>query len=152
VVGKGTSLSGLGFDVEFIWPDDVTMALFLTGAARTNDMSLVALVTHAGFRLLLTGDLDDPGLLATAALRADLLKSPHHGSLKGNQPALYERVRPDYVLVMGRYPTPARLEPRFEGTGICYVNTRVVGAVALRFRSGRPVLQRYFARLALPGE
>jgi len=152
VVGKGTSLSGLGFDVEFIWPDVATRALFLAGTARTNDMSLVALVMHGGFRMLLTGDLDDPTLLAAASPRADLLKSPHHGSLKGNQPALYERVRPDYVLVMGRYPTPARLEPRFEGTGICYVNTRVDGAVALRFRSGRPVLQRYFARLALPGE
>ena len=152
VVGKGASLSGLGFDVRFIWPDDATKASFLAGTAHTNDMSLVALVTCGGFRMLLTGDLDDPSLLAVASPRADLLKSPHHGSLKGNEPALYKRVRPDYVVVMGRYPTPARLERRFEGTEVTYVNTRIDGAVSLRFGEGKPVIQRYFARLALPGE
>ena len=152
VVGKGTSLSGFGFDVKFIWPDDATRAQFLAGMARTNDVSLVASVAYGGFRMLLTGDLDDPDLLAAETLRADLLKSPHHGSLKGNPEVLYERVKPSYVLVMGRYPTPARLEQRFAGTGVCYVNTRVDGAVALRFRSGRPLLQRFFTRLPLPGE
>jgi competence protein ComEC len=152
VVGKGTSLSGLGFDVRFIWPDDATRSLFLTGAASTNDLSLVASVAHQGFRMLLTGDLDDPELIAGEDVRADLLKSPHHGSLKGNREVLYERVQPDYVLVMGRYPTPARLEPRFAGTGVRYVNTRVDGAAILRFASGRPILQRPFPRLALPGE
>jgi competence protein ComEC len=152
VVGKGAYLTGSGFQVDFLWPDDATRVRFLTGAARTNDMSLVASVTHGGFRMLLTGDLDDPDLLTGADLRADLLKSPHHGSLKGNQPGLYERVRPGYVLVMGRYPTPARLERRFAGTEVNYVNTRVDGAVALNFGEGRPVIQRYFTRLPLPSE
>ena len=152
VVGKGAQLTGSGFQVDFLWPDDATKARFLTGAARTNDISLVASVTHAGFRMLLTGDLDNPELLAGGDLRADLLKSPHHGSLKGNQPSLYERVRPGYVLVMGRYPTPARLEQRFDGTEVVYVNTRVDGAVTLHFRGERPVIQRFFTRLAFPGE
>ncbi len=152
VVGKGAQLTGSGFQVDFLWPDDATRARFLTGAARTNDISLVASVTHAGFRMLLTGDLDNPELLAGGDLRADLLKSPHHGSLKGNQPSLYERVRPGYVLVMGRYPTPARLEQRFDGTEVVYVNTRVDGAVTLHFRGERPVIQRFFTRLAFPGE
>jgi competence protein ComEC len=152
VVGKGARLTGSGFQVDFLWPDDATRARFLTGAARTNDMSLVALVTHGGFRMLLTGDLDNPELLAGEDLRADLLKSPHHGSLKGNPPGLYERVRPDYVLVMGRYPTPARLGRRFEGADVNYVNTRVDGAVTLRFGQGRPVIQRFFTRLSLSGE
>jgi len=102
--------------------------------------------------MLLTGDLDDPELLAGEDLRADLLKSPHHGSVKGNPPGLYERVRPDYILVMGRYPTPASLERRFGGTSACYLNTRVDGAVALRFGSGKPVVQRFFTRLPFPGE
>jgi competence protein ComEC len=152
VVGSGAHLTGSGFQVDFLWPDDATRACFLNGAARTNDMSLVASVTHAGFRMLLTGDLDDPDLLAGADLHADLSKSPHHGSLKGNPPGLYERVRPDYVLAMGRYPTPARLERRFEGTDVNYVNTRADGAVTLRFGQGRPVIQRFFARLPLPSE
>lgn len=152
VVGKGAHLTGSGFQVDFLWPDAATRAQFLTGAARTNDLSLVAWVSLGGFRMLLTGDLDDPDLLAGEDLRADLLKSPHHGSLKGNPPSLYERVRPDYVLVMGRYPTPARLERRFEATDVRYVNTRVDGAVTLRFGEGRPMIQRFFPRFAFPGE
>jgi len=152
VVGKGAHLTGSGFQVDFLWPDNATKAQFLAGDARTNDMSLVASVAHGGFKMLLTGDLDDPDLLAGEDLHADLLKSPHHGSLKGNQPGFYERVRPGYVLVMGRHPTPARLERRFEGTSVSYVNTRVDGAVTLLFGEGRPVIQRFFTRLALPGE
>jgi competence protein ComEC len=152
VIGKGASLTGSGFQVDFLWPDNATRALFLNGAARTNDMSIVASVTCGGFRMLLTGDLDDPELLASEDLRADLLKSPHHGSLRGNPPAVYERVRPDYVLVMGRYPTPARLGRRFAGTDVNYVNTRTDGAVSLRFGEGRPAIQRFFTRLPLPGE
>jgi beta-lactamase superfamily II metal-dependent hydrolase len=152
VVGKGAHLTGSGFQVDFLWPDEATKAQFSTGTARTNDLSLVASVMYGKFRMLLTGDLDDPELLAGEDLHADLLKSPHHGSLKGNPPGLYERVQPAYVMVMGRYPTPARLERRFEGTEVTYVNTRIDGAVSLRFGEGRPVIQRFFTRLALPGE
>ena len=152
VVGKGAHLTGTGFRVDFLWPDDATRASFLTGGVRTNDLSLVALVEHGGFRMLLTGDFESPDHLVDEDLRADLLKSPHHGSVKGNQEALYGRVQPSHVVVMGRYPTPAKLERRFAGTGVSYVNTRVDGAVILRFREGRPVIQRCFARLALPRE
>jgi len=152
VVGKGDRVSGLGFQVDFLWPDDATRARYRCGLARTNDLSLVASVRHGRFRMLLTGDFESPDLLAGEDLRADLLKSPHHGSLKGNQPALYERVRPDYVLAMGRYPTPARLGRRFEGTRICYINTRVDGAVTLHFGQKGPTIQRFFTRLALPAE
>jgi hypothetical protein len=51
-----------------------------------------------------------------------------------------------------RQLTAHRPRQRFSGTGVCYVNTRVDGAVALRFRSGRPTVQRFFTRLPLPGE
>ncbi|MBM3313564.1 MBL fold metallo-hydrolase, partial [candidate division WOR-3 bacterium] len=152
VVGKGTRLSGLGFEVQFLWPDDVTRNRFRLGTASTNDLSLVALVKHAEFRMLLTGDLDDPELLTSVAPRADLLKSPHHGSRKGNPVSLYEQVQPDYVLVMGRYPTPAKLGSRFAGTRVCYINTRSEGAVTLRFRGGTAQVQRFFPRPACAGE
>jgi len=152
VVGKGARLTGSGFQVDFLWPDDATRASFLEGGVRTNDLSLVALVEHGGFRMLLTGDFENLDYLAGEDLRADLLKSPHHGSVKGNPEALYKRVRPGYVLVMGRYPTPARLERRLAGTGVEYVNTRVDGAVMLHFGEGRPVVRRFFTRLPLADE
>ena len=152
VVGKGAHLSGFGFGVDFLWPDEATRAQFLSGADRTNDVSLVAIVTRGRYRMILTGDMDSPDLLADTALRADLLKSPHHGSVKGNPPGLYDRVRPGNVVAMGRYPTPARLETRFAGTGVKYINTRVDGAVMLRFRGERAVVQRFFGPLPFSGE
>jgi competence protein ComEC len=152
VVGRGARLSGFGFGVDFLWPDEATRAQFLSGAARTNDVSLVAIVTRGRYRMILTGDMDSPDFLADTDLRADLLKSPHHGSVKGNPPGLYGRVRPGNVVAMGRYPTPARLETRFAGTGVDYINTRVDGAVMLRFRGERAVIQRFFRPLSFPGE
>ena len=149
VVGKGARLAGFGLRVDFLWPDDATRARFLDGAARSNDVSVVALVEYSGFRMLLTGDLDDPELLAGIDIGADLLKSPHHGSRKGNPPALYERVQPGCVVVMGRYPTPARLERQFAGTEVSYLNTRIDGAIRLRLGKGRPVVQRFFPRTGL---
>jgi competence protein ComEC len=149
--GRGTRLQGYGFDIGFLWPDRATVTALSQGTARTNDVSLVALVKHGLFSMLLTGDLDDPDLLSADSLRADLLKSPHHGSKKGNEESLYERVGPGTVVVMGRYPTPAGLEERFKGSDVEYVNTRVDGAVVLRFRGAKPVLYRPFARLPESG-
>jgi competence protein ComEC len=55
-------------------------------SSRQNDSSLVIMVTVAGLRLLLTGDVEPPGqqaILGTGAdLRADVLKIPHHGSAR----------------------------------------------------------------------
>jgi len=143
LAGLGTALTGCGFGVSFIWPDATTRAMFSQGMMPTNSVSLVARVEHAGFVMLLTGDMDDPELLSSQDLHADLLKSPHHGSKKGNPPALYDRVQPRYVVVMGRYPTPARLESRLADSGVDYVNTRRDGALTIVFESGRPRLVRY---------
>jgi competence protein ComEC len=53
-------------------------------SSQQNDSSLVIMVTVAGLRLLLTGDVEPPGqqaiLSSGADLRADVLKVPHHGS------------------------------------------------------------------------
>lgn len=149
--GRGTRLQGHGFDIEFLWPDRATVTAMSQGSARTNDVSLVASVRRGSFSMLLTGDLDDPYLLSADSLRADLLKSPHHGSKKGNEELLYERVRPGMVVVMGRYPTPAGLEQRFTGSDVGYVNTRRDGAAILRFRGGKPELYRPFGRLPESG-
>src|SRR5207247_2408177 len=56
-----------------------------------NARSLVMAVRHAGHTLLLTGDLEGPGLtrvLKLAPEPADILMAPHHGSPAANPPAL----------------------------------------------------------------
>jgi competence protein ComEC len=138
-VGQGSRLEGLGFGVEFLWPGaDPGRSL-----ESENSSSLVARVEHAGFTMLLTGDMEALELLPAASLRADLLKSPHHGSSKGNRPELYGLVQPEYVVVMGRHPTPAKLEQRLARTAVQHVNTRAEGGLVVRFVRGRPELLRY---------
>jgi competence protein ComEC len=69
VVGRGDRVSGLGFQIDILWPDDATRARYLAGLARTNDLSLVASVRYGRFRMLLTGDFESPDLLASEDLR-----------------------------------------------------------------------------------
>lgn len=129
-VGAGSAVDGFGFGIRFLAPDPATVSMYESGGLPTNPTSLVARVEHSGFTMLLTGDAED---LTASVGHADLLKSPHHGSRKGNPDALYAAVAPAHVVVMGRYPTPAGLEQRFAGTSTDYVNTRRDGALIVRF-------------------
>lgn len=138
-VGAGSELGGFGFGIRFLAPDPITVSLYESGVLPTNPTSLVARVEHSGFTMLLTGDAED---LTAEVGRADLLKSPHHGSRKGNTDSLYAAVAPAHVVVMGRYPTPAGLEQRFAGTSTDYVNTRRDGALVLRFGRKGPEFVR----------
>jgi competence protein ComEC len=145
VAGSGTDVTGLGFGLRVLWPDPVTRGLYEAGLMSTNPVSLVALLEYRGFRMLLPGDLDEPEAIAELGVTAELLKSPHHGSRKGNPQRLFDAVRPQQLVVMGRYPTPARLEERLARPPPVYVNTRRDGGCVLRFRGARPVWQRSLA-------
>jgi competence protein ComEC len=142
VVGQGSELAGAGFGMRFLWPDGVTRSMYEAGLMPTNAVSLVAMVEHAGFRMLLTSDMEDVASLGE--VRADLLKSPHHGSRKGNLDTLFRAVQPGYVVVMGRYPTPAGLEQRPDPAKC--VNTRRDGGCMVRFSRAGPALVPYGGR------
>ncbi|UCG43875.1 MAG: ComEC/Rec2 family competence protein [candidate division WOR-3 bacterium] len=133
VAGKGTEVKGFGYGLEFMWPEQQMRRLYAHGLASRNLVSLVCRASFGEFDMLLTGDMDDPGLLVDQDLASELLKSPHHGSKNCNREQLYELVAPDYVVVMGRYPTPASLEQRLGWMGDRYVNTRRDGAWVLQF-------------------
>lgn len=67
-----------------------------------NPNSLILSLEYAGRRVLLTGDLELEGLeriLKTPPLHADVLLSPHHGSLKANPPDLARWATPDYLII-----------------------------------------------------
>lgn len=71
-------------------------------SSRDNPNSIVLLITYAGRRILLTGDLELDGLqslLKTKRLDVDVLLSPHHGSMKANPPDLARWATPEYVVV-----------------------------------------------------
>lgn len=69
-----------------------------------NANSIVLAVEYAGRRLLLTGDLESPGLddvLAEEPWDCDLLLAPHHGSAYSAAPKMAAWCRPEWTLVSG---------------------------------------------------
>src|SRR5207244_10689404 len=70
-----------------------------------NANSIVLLIEHAGRRVLLTGDLESPGLddlLAEQPLDCDLVLAPHHGSPRSSPEKFSQWSRPEYVVISGR--------------------------------------------------
>ncbi|HDQ99096.1 MAG TPA: DUF4131 domain-containing protein [candidate division WOR-3 bacterium] len=153
--GTGTGLEFGGFRFRFVWPDEPARRLYAAELLGANDVSLVALAERGGYRMLLTGDLDRPELIAGRDIRAHLLKSSHHGSRKGNAPEVIEEVGPELVVVMGRYPTPAGLEERLPAPDIGHINTRRDGGVSLDWSGPqgdlRPVVRDYRGRVLTVG-
>jgi len=140
-VSAGARLTGFGLEIDFKSPDQLTQSLYNRHLIPTNPISIVNLVQYDTFAFLFTGDCESwPVLTRIARVRKiHFLKAPHHGSKKGNPPELYDTLRPDYVIVMGRYPTPAGLEKLLPERNIVYLNTRKQGGLVLKFVKGKPV-------------
>ena len=70
-----------------------------------NANSIVLFIEYAGRRLLLTGDLESPGLeqvLDQQTLDFDLVLAPHHGSPRSSPGRFADWCRPDNVVISGR--------------------------------------------------
>jgi competence protein ComEC len=70
-----------------------------------NANSIVLLIEHAGKRILLTGDLEPPGLddvLAEEPLDCDVVLAPHHGSPRSSPGPFAEWCLPEHVIISGR--------------------------------------------------
>jgi len=70
-----------------------------------NANSIVLLIEHAGRKLLMTGDLESPGLddlLAEEPIDCDLVLAPHHGSPRSSPGRFAQWCHPEYVVVSGR--------------------------------------------------
>jgi competence protein ComEC len=81
---------------------------------KENARSLVLLVVHAGRTLLLTGDLEEPGLSEVKDLprpQMDVLIAPHHGSRFSNTPAFADWARPGLVISSEGRPRGPRADP-----------------------------------------
>jgi competence protein ComEC len=69
-----------------------------------NANSIILLVEYAGRRLLLTGDLESPGLddvLAERSLDCDCILAPHHGSPRSDPAGFSTWSTPEYVVISG---------------------------------------------------
>jgi competence protein ComEC len=132
-IQAGDRFSGGGdCRIEVLHPSDEIPL----GLRSANADSIVLAVTYRGRRILLTGDLESPGLddlLAEEPLRCDVLMAPHHGSRKSNSPALARWCRPRWVVFSddGHLNTP-EIDRGYQSLGGQTLHTWNSGAVHVR--------------------
>jgi competence protein ComEC len=141
---------------------DVTFDVLHPPAAgpegNENARSLVLCVRHAGHTLLLTGDLESPGMeqvLRLAPRGCDVLQAPHHGSRRLDAAGLTAWARPRLVVSCQGRPRGAPGEPEAYTRGGCqFLGTWPHGAVTVvSHRSGLAVETfKTRQRLALRGQ
>ena len=113
----------------------------LDGAGAERDLAHPAARPAGATSVLLTGDVErdaEASLLAAtpAALAADVLKVPHHGSRTSSAPAFLDAVRPRVAVISvgaeNRYHLPApEVEARYRARGVCLLRTDRCGAVTV---------------------
>jgi competence protein ComEC len=109
-------------------------------AGNENARSLVLLMRHRAHTVLLTGDLEGPGMdrvLGLPAEPVDVLMAPHHGSRVANTPALAAWAKPRLVVsCQGPPRSPARTPDPYTAAGIPLYGTWPHGAITVTSRSG----------------
>jgi competence protein ComEC len=120
-----------------------TAAQYATAQPKPNDLSCVVKIESEHGSVLLTGDLEARGeqeLVGrdAAALKADVLLVPHHGSRTSSTPAFIEVVAPDVaVYTMGYrnrfgHPRPD-IVARYDRAGVTSYRTDLSGALTFTF-------------------
>src|SRR5262249_26867898 len=122
-----------------------------------NARSLVLLLRFAECSILLTGDLEGPGLqrvLGLPPIGVDVLMAPHHGSRTANTPELAAWARPRLVISSQGPPRwPPRGPNSYKNGGAAYLETWREGAVTIRRAGENLVIEthRTGQRLLLSG-
>jgi competence protein ComEC len=143
IAGQRWTWDGVAFTV--LHP---TRAEYDDPQAKTNDRSCVVRIDSAYGSALLTGDLEaksEAKLLRDnpAALRADVLVVPHHGSRTSSTPAFIRGVAPAIAVFACGYrnrfghPRPD-IVARYAAESVQMVRTDIEGAVTLTFAPGTP--------------
>jgi len=125
-------------------------------ARRRNDESCVLRVGAGGVSMLLTGDIErgaELELLRTAALRADALLVPHHGSRTSSTEAFLDAVRPRFAVAAAGYRNRfghphAEVLGRYSAAGIELLRTDRDGALTVRLAPGTIGVEAERARRA----
>jgi competence protein ComEC len=142
--GQRWNIDGVSFEVlhpPAVGPD-----------GKENARSLVLHVTHGDWSMLLTGDLEEAGLvqvLQIPARKVDVLMAPHHGSDRSNIPALAQWARPKLVVSSQAMPISDRVSvAMYEKIGAKFLSTWPHGTITIRPAAAMPV-ETYRTKLSL---
>ncbi|MEX2173013.1 MAG: ComEC/Rec2 family competence protein [Pirellulaceae bacterium] len=108
-----------------------------------NANSILLLVEYAGRRLLLTGDLEPPGLedvLAEEPLDCDAILAPHHGSLRSDPTGFALWSTPDVAVISGSrnvedIPNIELVKDAYRARGSQVLHTAEAGSVRIELRA-----------------
>jgi competence protein ComEC len=110
-----------------------------------NSRSLVLLIQHAGHSILLTGDLEGPGLnrvKTIAAPQVDVLMAPHHGNRLATE-AMIEWAKPRLVVSCQGPPRSQAKSKESDAQGPVQLGTWPHGAITLRSRADSFVAETF---------
>lgn len=134
--------------IETLWPLDLARdetGQILPDAQEENGLCSVFMIDYDGWRILVTGDLDEAGereMLAfyqgTTKLKADILKIGHHGSKTSTSTAFLDAVSPMVAVIQvgahNNYGHPAQMTiEKCQKKGIILYRNDVNGAVGVSF-------------------
>lgn len=112
-----------------------------------NANSLVLDVEYEGRRILLTGDLETPGiddLLAESPCHCDVILTPHHGSARSNPPGFAAWSTPNVAVVSGSFnDRRPEVEGAYRASGAAVLNTADCGAIQATVRDGQVVISTW---------
>ncbi len=136
--GQGWEWDGVRFEMLHPLADS-----YADAALKPNARSCTLKISAGGHAMLLAGDIEaaqEAQLLerSGAALAADVLLAPHHGSGTSSTPAFLMAVRPAWAVFQlgyrNRYHHPkAEVLERYREMGIAMARTDRTGALTLRF-------------------
>jgi len=116
-------------------------------AGSDNANSVTLQLDHAGCRILLTGDLEPPGLddlLACEPVDGDVVLAPHHGSPRSEPDRFVAWCQPEWVIVSGAANEGAAAhEAASSDPRRRVINTGRSGAVQVTIGRGRLAVQTW---------
>jgi len=150
-VAEGFSRTIAGVEVQALNPAERT-ASGTRKRDRGNTNSLVLMISFGNHRLLFTGDIDkqaETGLVkADRALRAQVIKVPHHGSKRSSTDPFIKKVSPCYAVISVGFGNPLHLPgkgviERYERLGSQVLRTDLNGAITVQSDGKRLTVGTY---------
>ncbi|MEO0091092.1 MAG: DNA internalization-related competence protein ComEC/Rec2 [candidate division WOR-3 bacterium] len=140
---RGQLINGLGLKAEIFSPNAEIKRIYNLNALNINDISVVLRLEYNNTSLLFPGDLDDAEFIAGLPVQSKILKSPHHGSKKANSPLLFEVVKPEYIIIMGKKKVDSDLTELIGQYKIKPFNIRSDGALIVNIKKSEIIFKRF---------